>query len=424
MTTPKDQNNKPWLASVATATQSQRALVVGAGMAGAATARALAQRGWQVTIVDRQPQPAAEASGNPQGMLYIRLSANPTPLTQLLAQGYRYTLDLLGEAPAECFDLCGLIQLPDSDKERRRQQKLIAGKHYPELFQPMTAAQLSELAGFSIDQEGLYFPEGGWLQPPLFVRWLLDHPNITFQGNTHVIGLERQDDIWHATLERGEPRLAEVVVIACGHHSCALQQTAHLPLKGIRGQTTSIPATDESLKLRTVICEDGYIAPAHNGRHTLGATFQFNDPDGSVRLSDHWQNLENIASFASGVADALGFDRVDSTQLTGKAAYRCTTPDYLPMVGPVLDEPEFLKRFAALGKNAKATIDAPVPWLTGIYINTGHGSRGLITAPLAGEQLAREICGEQSCLPDALRAELHPGRFPARTLIRTGNKKR
>ena len=28
------------------------------------------------------------------------------------------------------------------------------------------------------------------------------------------------------------------------------------------------------------------------------------------------------------------------------------------------------------------------PWLDGLYVNSGHGSRGLITAPLSGELLA------------------------------------
>ncbi len=417
-------SHKPWLASVSMTSKQQRAIVIGAGIAGAATAQALAKKGWQVTVVDRHAQPATEASGNPQGMLYIRLSANPTPLTQLLAQGYRHTLDLLQHAPRDCYDLCGLIQLPDSDKERLRQNKLIAGQHYPEFFQPMSAAQLSALAGFPLSQDGLYFPEGGWLQPPRMVGWLLDHSSITFQGQATVVSLEKHDGLWQVNLAEGDTLCAEVVVIACGHHSRRLQQTAHLLLKGIRGQTTSIPATRESLKLRTVVCEDGYLAPAHNGRHTLGATFQFDDPDGSVRVSDHLQNLDKIANFASSVAEALAFDAVNIEQLTGKAAYRCTTPDYLPVVGPVLDETEFMARFAALGKNAKAKIEASVPWHDGLYINTGHGSRGLITAPLAGEQLAREICGEQACLAETLRTELHPARFPARALIRTGNKPR
>ena len=123
-------------------------------------------------------------------------------------------------------------------------------------------------------------------------------------------------------------------------------------MKGIRGQITSVPATTASTALKKVICGDGYIAPAHNGRHTLGATFHFDDYDDSVRMSDHQQNLENIAEFAPAMAKALNFDsfidpqttgdsQIKAAQLIGKTGYRCTTPDYLPVVGPIIDDEAF-----------------------------------------------------------------------------------
>ena len=53
----------------------------------------------------------------------------------------------------------------------------------------------------------------------------------------------------------------------------------------------------------------------------------------------------------------------------------------------------------------------PCPWLDGLYVNSGHGSRGLITAPLAGEALAAALHGDPAPLPGPLLEALHPNRF-------------
>lgn len=44
----------------------REALVIGAGLAGCATAASLAARGWQVRLLERHAAPAGEASGNPR----------------------------------------------------------------------------------------------------------------------------------------------------------------------------------------------------------------------------------------------------------------------------------------------------------------------------------------------------------------------
>ena len=415
-TTPSPQ--KPWLESVAFGGDKRQALIIGAGIAGASTARALADRGWQVTVLDKNERPAGGASGNPQGMLYTRLSAHNTPLTQLVAQGYSHSVQLFQNLPGNLYHQTGIIQLPDTDKEQQRQQQLIDCHRFDAILEGKTKEQLSDIAGLSIDKDGLWFEGGGWVSPPAIVNALLSHENITFRGNSHVKELSHNDGEWSIALEDGSTLNSPVVVVACGHQASQLPQTAYLPLKSIRGQVTVVAATDSSKKLNTVLCEEGYIAPQHNEKHTLGATFHFNDADETCRATDHQKNLDTIAGFAPSVAEALNFEQLDTTQLAGRTGFRCTTPDYLPAVGPVMNEPEFRERFSALAKNAKTKVEDELPWLPGLYINTGHGSRGLITCPLSGELLASQICGEPLPVSEELFRELHPGRFPARSLIK------
>ena len=71
-----------------------------------------------------------------------------------------------------------------------------------------------------------------------------------------------------------------------------------------------------------------------------------------------------------------------------------------------------------MSRDATLEPDAPSPWLEGLYLNTAHGSRGLITAPLAGEVLAAYLEGEPMPLPAGVVEAVHPSRFVLRALIR------
>ena len=78
-----------------TPSQSRHALVIGAGLAGAAVCAALAKRGWRLTLVDAAGGPAEGASALPVGMLSPHVTRVPTPLSRLSALGVAATLSEL-----------------------------------------------------------------------------------------------------------------------------------------------------------------------------------------------------------------------------------------------------------------------------------------------------------------------------------------
>ena len=65
------------------------ALVIGAGLAGAHCAEALARRGIPVTVLEAA-QPAGAASGNPQGILFTRLSPRHSALSDFGLQAFAF----------------------------------------------------------------------------------------------------------------------------------------------------------------------------------------------------------------------------------------------------------------------------------------------------------------------------------------------
>uniref|UniRef100_UPI00131D6FA9 bifunctional tRNA (5-methylaminomethyl-2-thiouridine)(34)-methyltransferase MnmD/FAD-dependent 5-carboxymethylaminomethyl-2-thiouridine(34) oxidoreductase MnmC n=2 Tax=unclassified Pseudomonas TaxID=196821 RepID=UPI00131D6FA9 len=388
------------------------ALVIGAGLAGCATATSLARRGWQVRVVERHGAPAQEASGNPQGVLYLKLSAHDTPLSRLILDGFGLTLrELQALPPGAAWSPCGVLQLALTDKDAQRQAQLAA--HFPaDLLQPLDKEAASNRAGIGLTAGGLFFPEGGWVHPPALCAHWLTHPNIELVTHTEVTALQQTEHGWQARTQ-GESLAATVVVVASAAQARTL--LPELPLKAIRGQLSALPETPDSQVLATVVCGEGYLAPARDGRHCLGASFVFDRDDTEPSKAEHQSNLQLLAELSPALAAGYEAETLD-----GRVAFRCTSPDYLPLVGPVVDEVAFAQHYQALAYDARQVPEQAAPWREGLYLNLAHGSRGLVTTPLAAELLAAWL--EDEPLPVARRVAeaCHPSRFPLRRLIRGG----
>lgn len=413
-----DSAGKPWFARPTPVTGERTALVIGAGLAGCATAASLAQRGWQVTLLERHHGIAQEASGNPQGVLYLKLSAHHTALSRLIVSGYGHTRRVLEHLhKGQDWDNCGVLQLAFDAKEAQRQAQLATA--FPaDLLVELTQAEAEDKADIALTSGGLFYPEAGWVNPPALCQWLSQQPSIDLQLHQQALELRRVDDQWHAW--NGEQLLASasVVILASAAEIKGFEQAAHLPLKRIRGQITRLPATATSRALSTVVCAEGYIAPVREDEHTLGASFDFNSDDLTLNSADHASNLQLLEEISPALSSSLNAAALDHEHLQGRAAFRCTSPDYLPIVGPLADATAFADAYAVLSKDARQVPETPCPWLDGLYINSGHGSRGLITAPLSGELIAAWLNNEPLPVPIDVAQACHPNRFALRALIR------
>lgn len=408
----------PWYARPSAPEGPRQALVIGAGLAGSASAASLAARGWQVTVLERHDAPAQEASGNPQGVLYLKLSAHGTALSQMILSGFGYTRRQLERLQrGRDWDDCGVLQLAFDAKEAERQRKL-AEAFDSSLLRSLERTEAEAIAGVALPAGGLFYPQGGWVHPPALCQEQLQHPGIRLLLHHEVVELRKADGLWQAW--EGERLLASapVVVLAGAADVQRFEPCAGLPLKRIRGQITRLPATEASRELRTVVCADGYVAPPRGDEHTLGASFDFHNEDLAPTVAEHQGNLALLDEISEDLAKRLGSAGLDPELLQGRAAFRCTSPDYLPIVGPVADPQAFNEAYSVLGKDARQVPDVACPWLEGLYVNSGHGSRGLITAPLCGELVAAWVSGEPLPLPRAVAEACHPNRFMLRKLIR------
>jgi tRNA 5-methylaminomethyl-2-thiouridine biosynthesis bifunctional protein len=408
----------PWhLGAAEYGTAPGTAAVIGAGIAGCTSARALAERGWQVTLYDRTAI-AAGASGNPQGVLYPRLTAEPSAFgainlaALLFAQNYYrdFWRDRLG-------DRCGVLLLPET-AAHAEQLRRIAAHHPAEIARLVEAPQLSAIAGIPLAADcGLLLPELGWVDPVATCRRLAEHARIAVRC-AEIVALTRDGtqgwQLGDASGATSGPH--DVVVLANATELARFEQTRHLPLKAIHGQISVSPATPASARLRTVICGAGYLGPAADGRHTFGATYDLSAAHLEVSSDGHRENLAKLEATDPCLAEILGAP--DPAQLSGRAGLRCVTPDYLPLVGPAPIEHLMLETFAPLRRDARADIPHPGSYWPGLFIHGGHGSRGLSHAPLCAALLADLIEGRPRPLARELVIALNPARFLIRALKR------
>ena len=397
--------------------------IIGAGIAGCTTAAALSKRGYNVTIIDRHARAGQEASGNQQAIIYPKLSIRDEPLPRInltaitLASRYYQTFWNRGLGQQ-----CGVLVIPEGERQRKQFEQL--GQHFyhqKSLVRLVDNAQMEAIAGISLDtSHGLYFSKLGWLPPATICQEILKDHNIALvQGDVAQLFRNKSTGQWELLDAKGEQLSHSDIVVVANAYDCEkFEQTNFLGITKLRGQVTELPVTEDSQSLKTVICGEGYIAPPNKGTHGCGATYNKAIDSTELRIQDHQTNLDQITKTDQGIGRAIG--TVQLNKLEGRANFRCTTRDYLPIVGPVPDVSAMLETYTSLRVDARK--DSPVmgTYLPNLYINCGMGSRGLGYAPLTAEVLAAEIHQQLGPLERELRKAMHPSRF----LIRDLKKKR
>lgn len=348
--------------------QPGRCAVVGAGLAGATVAHALAVRGWQVQVFEQASHAAAGASGLPVGLIAPHRSRNDDLQSQLSRSGVRLMLDLARRYLCEGQDwgCSGILELARDPALR------------------------------SIPSSSHWHALGAWIKPAELVKALLQHPNIAFIGNGEVQQIKRNGQGWNVQTATNEIAWhADCVVVTNAFglgrllHSCKLQ--SELPqLAGLHrvfgtvSHGTYAQTGQQNLEQHQpshpVNGNGSYIpnVPTPWGPQWFtGATFT-TDPELATDIASQRQaNFARLSALLPATALSLqqAFEQGGVNHWSGE---RCVTQDRLPLVGPV----------------------DPVN-LPGLWCSVGMGSKGLSLSSLCAEVLVARLCGEP--LPIELR---------------------
>ncbi len=348
-------------------------IIKGGGIAGASLAWHLARLGVPA-IIDDPAGLAAEASGNPAGLIMPRLDLDVTPAARFYRAAYLYTLHLLAQIDAEnlgWFRACGVLQLSTDAASAARAERLAKAKFFPQTHLSLvTTQEASRLAGLEIAIDPpyphLWFAQGGMIDPVRYTTHLAQ----AAAGQTTLKSPPRSLVTLHANSLQGVD-----LISPAGSLAPNLGQVDYLP---------SAPAPTCAMIL------GGYLGPAPAGGLVFGATFDREakaTPRPAPSQARSTVNLAQLIQILPSMAD------LDLAASQPRAAFRCVTPDQHPVAGQ-LDN--------------------------GDYILSGLGSRGLVTAPLLAAMIAAQIAGTPAPVEADIQAMLRPNRFAERAARKLG----
>ncbi|MCH2546301.1 MAG: FAD-dependent 5-carboxymethylaminomethyl-2-thiouridine(34) oxidoreductase MnmC [Alphaproteobacteria bacterium] len=337
--------------------------VIGAGLAGASLAHALAKRGCNVVVKEKH-QPAQGASGNPSAIFYPGVTVGWQPLSQLYYMGFSHSLAILRDLSTKhtiAHEQCGMILFPKPQEVKERHPKILATMQpHRDIFYGVSAKEASALTGLPMPELGLYFPAAGWVHLGQLTHALLEQPQITIEAGSAV------DVLPHYSTN-------EPVILCNGWQAADLYPALKDSMHIVGGQITSLTKSTVLSKLRCVVSYGGYATPAIAGQYHLGATYEKMVDTAEITPEGHARNINKLTAFLQEMMpDPPSTQSIPPNTIQGWAALRTATPNRTPLLGK-LDE--------------------------GLYASLAHGSRGLLSCGLFGEHIASVIYGEPLPIP-------------------------
>ena len=351
------------------------AIVVGAGIIGAACAWRLAREGYRVSVVD-DCRAGATAAG--MGHL-VCMDDNPAELA-LSAYSLRLWREVTGRMPQACaWRGCGTLWLAEQANEmaiaeqkraRLAEQGVAAELLTAEQVAAMEPMLRQGLAG------GLRVPGDGILYAPQAARWLLADAGVAIdvvQGEAIAL------DEAAVRLADGRELAAPVVVLACG-----LRANDLLSQPLLRAKKGHLAITDRyPPRVRHQLVELGYGASAHASD---GASVAFNV---QARPTGQWL-----------IGSSRQFDSVDSSlDMPLLAAMLMRAQHFLPTLAQL----NIIRCWTGL--RAASADGLPLlgahPRHTWLWLALGHEGLGVTTALGSAALLAAQIGRQAPAIDDS-----------------------
>jgi glycine oxidase len=340
---------------------SKSVIVVGGGIMGCLTALELADKGCQVTIVERN-QIAAQTSGESSW-------AGAGILFPLLPWMYKDAVNQLAMAGAERYPaLCErLLTATGIDPEYTK-----SGLQILPNFDETVAVNWCESYQIPVEKNanGLFLPTIAQVRPPNLLqalRQMLIQQKVTLLENTQLEPLKNIDKIdgWSTSTSAvpGTILSADVFVVTSGAWSFDLLKdtAAGLNIKPMRGQILLYENVPEIPK--NIIYQNGfYLVPRRDGLLLAGSTLE--DVGFDTRATDEVK--QDLKAKAENIMPSLRH----ATVRKHWSGLRPGTPDNLPTI-------------------------SQHPSIQNLYLNTGHFRYGLTMAPASAQLVAALILGEK-----------------------------
>ncbi|MCS7187719.1 MAG: FAD-dependent oxidoreductase [Armatimonadota bacterium] len=392
-------------------------LVIGGGIIGVCTAYYLAERGVNVTLIERDEicsgasygnaglivpshsvplsAPGVVAKGlkwllNPESPLYIRFRLDFDLFAWLLRfwrscteEHVRKSLPLLITLQRDSLNLFekfsseGLafgLQKKGTMTVFNTEQAFEDGVKEAELLREhglkseiLTAEKAREKEPLLSEKivGGVYFPDDAHLDPAAFVISLAgkaQQAGVNILTHTEVIELKSSGrSITSVRTTKGEWK-ADLVVLAAGAWSATLTRNLDikLPIQPAKGYSITIQNPERIPSLPLMLNEVRVAVTPLNGRLRLGGTLELAGLDLSI-------NQRRVDAIRRGASQYLPEIKGEGEEIW--RGLRPCTPDGLPVIGRPSN-------------------------LDNLIIASGHGILGISLGPITGKIVAQMVCGE------------------------------
>ena len=363
--------------STATGAGTYDAVVVGAGIVGAACADECMRRGMRIAVVDGD---VIGGGATAAGMGHIVVMDDSDAQFALTRYSQQLWQELRPVLPADVeYEQCGTIWVAADEEEMaevQRKQAYYSQRGVPVEILNRDAVERAEPNLRKGMTGGLLVPEDGVLYPPCAARFLLERAQS--DGATIRLGCPvSQIGSGRVHLRDGMELSASVIINAAGNGAASL--TPGLAIKKRKGHlviTDRYPGF-----VRHQLVELGYLKSAHSttgdsvafnvqprktGQVLIGSSRQYDVEDKQVDNPILLRMLKRAEEYMPGLAQ-MSTIRV----WTG---FRAATPDKLPLIGPW-------------------------PGDSSVFLAAGHEGLGITTSLATARILVDQITGRKAAIP-------------------------
>lgn len=337
-------------------------IIIGAGIAGAATAHALAQKNQKVLVLEKKG--IASGGSGAAGAFVSPKIGKGSSLQILTNEAFSFAKDFYLSACPQFFHQTGVVRIP---KDEADAGKFSGYAPFNQNIYENYSKEKLRVLGINSEFESFYFPEAGDCDAKEVCHSLLRNIEVVAYEVTEI---HQEEGVWHV----GE-YAAKNIVLATGYES----DLADLRYMGIKGTWGTRGDFSSDLDLKVSMHQSMSIGANVDGVIKLGATHEK-----EVREVQPCKKVQALALKTK--ASAL----IDTSDLELKEMFcgmRAGSKDYFPLVGKVIDVSAMLETSPALARGAKPE----VKYRDNLYICNGLGGRGFVFAPLMAKLLAESI---------------------------------
>lgn len=347
----------------------KKVAVIGSGITGCILSYLLAQKGIEVDLYEQSDSICAGASSHELLVTYPRLSAHDSAYGRFNLLSYVYATNFYENLKTQSWKKTGVLILNHDEDTARRQKALLERRSDGKIYRHLNYAEASELSGIEVKYDGLHFKDAGYVLPNELCGFLTGSEKINVFTNSKIENLSG-DGLKTTFTIRDEHFEYDDVCLCTGSDSSELMNIDGFSTK--RGQVSHLESIGKISRINLPICAKGYISPEVSNLHIVGSSYS-DHKHTDLTQEEHLSNLKKLQIILD----------EDVKVKSGKVGLRAISKDHMPMVGKK----------------------------DGIFLNTCHGSRASVSAPICAEIISNLITEDAPPLQSRELKALCPLRF-------------